>query len=121
MRTSGPKWSPTPISIRLLALGDSYTVGEQVGTEESWPVLLAGDLRGRGLPITEPQIVARTGWTTGELAAALDAAPPSGPFDLVTLLIGANDHYRGGRVEEERRPVRPLPNRTVESAAVGPG
>ena len=36
--------------MRYLALGDSYTVGEQVATEESWPVLLGGQLRQRGLP-----------------------------------------------------------------------
>ena len=43
----------------------------------------------------EPQIIAKTGWTTDELNAAIDAANPQGPFDLVTLLIGVNNQYRG--------------------------
>ena len=47
-----------------LALGDSYTIGEQVPAEESFPMQLAQVLRSRGYKITNPQIVAKTGWTT---------------------------------------------------------
>ena len=82
---------------RFLALGDSYTIGEAVAPNERWPVVLAERL---GLP--EPQIVARTGWTTDELRAAIDDAQPAGPFDLVTLLIGVNDQYRGRDVQSYR-------------------
>ena len=39
------------------------------------------------------------------LSAAIDAARPRGPFDLVTLLIGVNDQYRGRSAEEYRRAV----------------
>ena len=74
--------------MNILALGDSYTIGEAVAPEERWPVRLAAMLRARGAMVAEPVIIAQTGWTTDELSAAIDAANPAGPFDLVTLLIG---------------------------------
>lgn len=81
---------------RYLALGDSYTIGEGVEPTDRWPVQLAAALRARGTAVEEPVIVARTGWTTTELLAALDATPndPGRDFALVSLLIGVNDHYR---------------------------
>jgi len=82
--------------VRYLALGDSYTIGEGVEAEERWPARLAALLRGRGIAVAEPEIVARTGWTTEELDAAIDEAAPRGPYDLVSLLIGVNNQYRGG-------------------------
>ncbi|MFA6956192.1 MAG: SGNH/GDSL hydrolase family protein [Thermoanaerobaculia bacterium] len=80
---------------RFLALGDSYTIGEGVDASDRWPVRLAALLRADGIQIGDPEFVAQTGWTTDELAAAIDEANPSGPFDLVSLLIGVNDQYRG--------------------------
>ena len=88
--------------LRYLALGDSYTIGEGAAPSERWPVQLAGLLRQRGLAVGEPQIIARTGWTVAELDAGIDAAAPRGPFDLVTLLIGVNDQYRGADPEAYR-------------------
>lgn len=79
---------------RILCLGDSYTIGEGVAERERWPMQLADWLRVRGIAAAAPTIVARTGWTTTELAAALDAAVLAPPYDLVTLLIGVNDQYR---------------------------
>src|SRR4051812_36605440 len=81
--------------LRYLALGDSYTIGEGAAPSERWPVQLADLLRQRGPAVEEPQIIARTGWTVTELDRGIDAAAPRGPFDLVTLLIGVNDQYRG--------------------------
>lgn len=98
-----PPAGPAPVpAARYLALGDSYTIGEAVSDEGRWPVQLAALLRQRGLPVGEPEIVARTGWTTAELSAGIDAAAPRGPYDLVSLLIGVNDQYRGGRPEDYR-------------------
>jgi lysophospholipase L1-like esterase len=91
-----------PGALRYLALGDSYTIGESVAPAERWPVQLAGMLRGRQIAVGDPQIIARTGWTVAELSAGIDAAAPRGPFDLVTLLIGVNDQYRGGDAGEYR-------------------
>ncbi|MCD9126411.1 SGNH/GDSL hydrolase family protein [Luteimonas fraxinea] len=80
---------------RYLALGDSYTIGEGIAAEDRWPVQLADALRSEGIALDAPEIIATTGWTTDELDAAIDAAAPAGPFDLVSLLIGVNDQYRG--------------------------
>lgn len=91
MQSPGPATPP----LRLLALGDSYTIGEAVDPSGRWPVQLAARLREHGIPVAEPVIIARTGWSTAELLAAIDAEPPPGPFDLVSLLIGVNDQYRG--------------------------
>ncbi len=87
---------------RILALGDSYTIGEGVPEEARWPVVLAERLRADGMDVAAPQIVAETGWTTDELDDALTAASPRGPFDLVTLLIGVNNQYRARSLDEYR-------------------
>ena len=100
----------------FLALGDSYTIGEGVAFHERWPVQLVARLRGEGIDIADPQIIATTGWTTGELAAAMDAATFAPPYDLVTLLIGVNDQYRGRHVDEYRSPFRALLQRAVALA-----
>ncbi len=81
--------------LTYLALGDSYTIGEGVDVPGRWPVQLAGKLAGEGYPFAPPQIVARTGWTTDELMDGIEKASPAGPFNLVSLLIGVNNQYRG--------------------------
>jgi lysophospholipase L1-like esterase len=80
--------------MRVLALGDSYTIGEGVAPESSWPAQLVARLRNDGLAMDQPVIIAQTGWTTTELTAALDQAVLEPPYDLVTLLVGVNDQYR---------------------------
>ncbi len=89
-------------SLSYLALGDSYTIGE--GLEESgrWPMQLARALREEGIPLADPRIIATTGWTTDELDDAITAAEPLGEFDLVSLLIGVNNQYRGRDLNEYR-------------------
>jgi lysophospholipase L1-like esterase len=96
------------LPIRFLALGDSYTIGESVAPSDRWPNRLA-----RALRIPEPQIIAKTGWTTDELSAAIDAADPKGPFDLVTLLIGVNNQYRGRSADEYRQQFAALLERAI--------
>ncbi len=90
------------MTVRFLALGDSYTIGESVDPAERWPRQLAARLRADGLTVAEPELIAQTGWTTAELSAALTAADPQGPYDLVSLLIGVNNQYRGRPVDEYR-------------------
>lgn len=105
---------------RYLALGDSYTIGEGVEASDRWPVRLAAALRSSGVPIDEPRIIARTGWTTTELLAAIDASSPrpAAVQDLVTLLIGVNDQYRGSGVARFRSCLAPLLARAIDFASM---
>ena len=88
--------------LRYLALGDSYTIGESVPEAERWPVQLVAALREQEVNMADAAIIAKTSWTTDELSAAIAAADPVGPYDLVSLLIGVNNQYRG-RSEDEYR------------------
>jgi len=81
---------------RYLALGDSYTIGEAVPAPETWPHRVVAALSSEGDPPWSVQVIAVTGWTVAELDEGIDAADPQGPFDMVSLLIGVNDQYRGG-------------------------
>lgn len=79
----------------FLALGDSYTIGEAVSESERWPVQFVNRMNAAGKSFEMPEIVAKTGWTTDELQRAIADANPRGPYDLVSLLIGVNNQYRG--------------------------
>ena len=86
-------------AFRYLALGDSYTIGEQVPLAGNFPMQVAALLREQGMDLEDPQIVAKTGWTTDELQAGIKDADIKGRFDLVTLLIGVNNQYRGRNLD----------------------
>jgi lysophospholipase L1-like esterase len=104
------------MSLHYLALGDSYTIGEAVPAEGRWPMQLVERLRARGLAIDEPQLVATTGWTTDELSAAMDTASFTPPYDLVSLLIGVNNQYRGRGAGEYRGEFAALLRRAIALA-----
>lgn len=99
--------------LRYLALGDSYTIGEGVAVAQRWPVQLVEGLRAYGWNVAPPQIIATTGWTTDELQAGIDTAAPQGPFDLVSLLIGVNNQYRGRSLDEYRSQFDALLQRAI--------
>jgi lysophospholipase L1-like esterase len=103
-----------------LALGDSYTIGEGVAPVERWPVQLVELLRRDGLPIGDPRIIATTGWTTRDLLAGMDRARLSGPFQLVSLLIGVNNQYRGASLLEYGHELVELLSRSIELAGGQP-
>jgi len=87
------------MTLRWLALGDSYTIGEGVPVAGRWPQQLAALLRARGIALADPHTIATTGWTTDELDAGIDGDAPRGPFDFVSLLIGVNNQYRARAVD----------------------
>jgi len=86
--------------LKYLALGDSYTIGEQVAYEMNFPNQLVRLMQAKGKTIQLDKLIAVTGWTTDELAAAIAKEKPSFDHDLVTLLIGVNNQYRGRSVDE---------------------
>jgi len=83
-----------PASATLLALGDSYTIGQSVGEKDRWPEQLASSLEDHGL-LLNLSIIAQTGWTTDDLSSAMQATSFTPPYDLVSLLIGVNNQFRG--------------------------
>lgn len=101
---------------RFLALGDSYTIGESVVVAGRWPNQLTDRLRKDGIEMADPEIIAKTGWTTDELSSAIDAAKPKGPYALVTLLIGVNNQYRGRDAEQYRKEFVGLLHRAIAFA-----
>ena len=100
----------------FLALGDSYTIGEAVPENECWPMQLVEMLNDAGKPFSKPQIIATTGWTSDELIAAIKIENPQGPFDLVSLLIGVNNQYRGYSKEVYAREFQDLLNQAIDFA-----
>lgn len=83
-------------SISYLALGDSYTIGEAVDSTQSWPLQLADTLReAYNLQVNKPTIIATTGWTTDELQQGIEKAGLEEKYELISLLIGVNNQYRG--------------------------
>lgn len=103
-----------------LALGDSYTIGEAVDANARWPEQLVARLRERGIAIDDPQIIATTGWTTDELATAMDHAHLHPPYALVSLLIGVNNQYRGRDLHEYAQQFDALLVRTIHLAGNDP-
>ena len=104
-------------------MGDSYTIGEGVLPEENFPSQTVGLLNsttvgadGRRQGFAAPLIIARTGWTTDELDAAIDAAAVSKNYDLVSLLIGVNNQYRGRSVSEYKTQFDHLLQRALHFA-----
>jgi lysophospholipase L1-like esterase len=108
-----------PVKIRYLALGDSYTIGESVDEAERWPNQLADFLKAGGIP-TDVTIIARTGWTTQELWDGIQAQQIDPPYDLVSLLIGVNNQYRGYDIKEYREQFAFLLNKSIEYAGGNP-
>jgi len=103
-------------AMRFLALGDSYTIGEAVAPEESWPHQLVHLAQARGIGIERPVIIARTGWTTDELIEAIAHSTVTGTFHLVSLLIGVNNLYRGRPLSEYRTELKQLLKLAVQFA-----
>ncbi|MFC0262808.1 SGNH/GDSL hydrolase family protein [Fontibacter flavus] len=92
-----------------LALGDSYTIGEGVEEAGRYPNQTVNLLQGKGIDMNLSQIIAKTGWTTDELEKGIESAGIEGnTYDLVTLLIGVNNQYRGRDVENYKSEFRLL-------------
>jgi lysophospholipase L1-like esterase len=124
---------------RYLALGDSYTIGESVGPDERYPAQVGRLLAEEDhLDCGDPEIIALTGWTTGNLLEALADAKPEGgegrampeggdvggrrgtAYDAVSLLIGVNNQYQGRSQAEYREQFALLLQKSIRLAGNRP-
>jgi lysophospholipase L1-like esterase len=94
----GPPPPDTTVLLRYLALGDSYTIGQSVEASARFPNQTINILRRNGFLFQYPaQFIAQTGFTTNDLLNSIqqNAGNLTPPYDLVSLLIGVNNQYRG--------------------------
>lgn len=103
-------------TLSFLALGDSYTIGESVPIYENFPYQTVQLLRKKGVGVQAPEIVAKTGWTTDELNAGIDKTILQKKYDVVTILIGVNNQYRGRSAEAYAPEFEQLLKRAIEFA-----
>jgi lysophospholipase L1-like esterase len=115
--TENPPIVKQDTSIRYLALGDSYTIGERVTTPERYPEQLVEALRLSGIKIQSLRIIARTGWTTDELSNAMDDAKINdSTYNMVSLLIGVNNQYRNRSIDSYTPQFEALLKRAIQLA-----
>ncbi len=94
--TSKTKTMPVTDSLTYIALGDSYTIGQAISQNESFPYQLRSLLNNQALNVAVPKIIAVTGWTTDDLITAIaSSGVTTKKYSFVTLLIGVNDQYQG--------------------------
>jgi len=104
-KTSNPTIEPTTVNepteitdgLSYLALGDSYTIGQGVDSNSTWPKQLANRLLESDYNFSQLKIIAQTGWTTTQLIQAIESdedLDDLNEFDLVSLLIGVNNQYQ---------------------------
>ena len=111
----------SPNALTYLALGDSYTIGEGAAAPDRWPAQLVGQLAAQGVAVAAPAYIARTGWTTAELQAAIAKARPVSNYGLVSLPIGVNNQCRAQGVARYRPEFRALLHRAIGLAGGRPG
>jgi lysophospholipase L1-like esterase len=102
--------------IKYLALGDSYTIGSGEKPDNRWPNLLRHRLLENGYPIEAPNILAQIGWTTSNLLSAIDKNDENPEYDMVSLLIGVNNQYRGADINIFKREFVQLLEYSLETA-----
>jgi lysophospholipase L1-like esterase len=103
--------------MKYLALGDSYTIGELVAAEDNFPNQVKAKMKNAVLPIEELKIVATTGWKTYDLVRAMEIEVVDNDYDFVTLLIGVNNQYNNGKLQEFKTHFAYILDRAIHYAA----
>lgn len=85
-------------TVKYLALGDSYTKGESVCESCSFPMQLMERIAKEEKVKVKAEVVAQTGWTSGDLINGLRLRQLGNDYDLVTLLIGVNNQYQNKNI-----------------------
>jgi len=100
-----------------LALGDSYTIAQSVPAAESYPAQTVHILSAENIHFSDPEIIARTGWTTADLLNKISTDPPQrSTYDIVTLLIGVNNQYQHLSEEQYKIAFDTLLNKAIQYA-----
>ncbi|WP_431128497.1 SGNH/GDSL hydrolase family protein [Flagellimonas flava] len=107
-------------SIAFLALGDSYTEGTSELSINSWPFQLSAQLRKKKIPLKDPKVIARVGWTTSDLLQAIASENPKPNYDLVSLCIGVNNQFRGQSFENFQQEFSILLEKSISLAQGNP-
>lgn len=105
------------IQEKIIFLGDSYTIGEGVDFNENFPNKLIKKLSQSHKSNVDANIIAKTGWTTGELLKELENKNIVAHFKLATLLIGVNNQYRGLNIEIYMKEFEILLKRAISFVA----
>tara|TARA_A100000164_G_scaffold247472_1_gene220208 strand:- start:374 stop:1114 length:741 start_codon:yes stop_codon:yes gene_type:complete len=84
----------------LLALGDSYTIGEGVNEDQIWPNQFIKVAYENGVDFSSPRIIAKTGWKSYDLINAIESSNFEKKYDYVSLLIGVNNQFNSRPVNE---------------------
>jgi lysophospholipase L1-like esterase len=101
--------------IQMLALGDSYTIGQSVEVDERWPHQFMHQLRLQGVEGSHPDYIATTGWTTGDLLNGIEKDLNSNKdYHLVSVLIGVNNQYQGRPIENYEPDLRKILDKALE-------
>lgn len=99
-----------------LALGDSYTIGESLPLKDNFPYQTVDLLRKKGMSIVDPEIIAKTGWTTDELIDAIAKESLKTSYEFVSLLIGVNNQYRGRDIAIYEKEFEQLLKQSIQFA-----
>lgn len=116
LSSSNTRTNMSDKSYTFLALGDSYTIGESVSANDNFPNQVVQLLRKVGFDFRTPEIIAKTGWTTDELLAAIHNQNLLVKYDFVTLLIGVNNQYRGRTVDNYKTEFENLLKQAIQFA-----
>lgn len=113
-----PDNEPSNSTYKILALGDSYTIGESVCETCRFPEQLKDSLKPfvRSEDVISLKVIAQTGWTTTNLINAINEANPATDYDLATVLIGVNNQFQNKpfSLYEEEFPI--LINKAISFA-----
>ncbi|MBT6729269.1 GDSL-type esterase/lipase family protein [Flavobacteriaceae bacterium] len=92
----------------LLALGDSYTIGEGVDEDQRWPNQFIQVAYENGVDFISSRIIAETGWKSNDLINAIESSNFDKKYDYISLLIGVNNQFNSKPVNEFKKDLDKL-------------
>ena len=101
--------------VKMLALGDSYTIGQSVEIDGRWPHQFIAQVRALGFDADDPDYIATTGWTSRRLIQGMNSMiDKEKDYNLVSILIGVNNQYQGIDITSYEPDLRNIIDRALE-------